>query len=289
MQKLHLITGKGGVGKSAVAAAFAFEAAQKGQKTLLVELGERGFYSNVWGRDFGFRPTPVEANLWISRWSGEDCLREYFGHLIRIQKIVDLIFDNKIMKALVRAAPALNELAILGKFTSGYRKVGPAFDYDCVVLDAYSTGHFKALLNAPRGMSEAVSFGPMGDQSRSIEQVMTDPEKTRITIVTLPEELPVTETLELAKFLRDQFRQTPDVILNKVLDVTVDDSALEKILNVTSGSDHVLAQYVLSRKQQDQQFRQELESAQMRLKRLPHFWEPTSVSLYKKLQQALSQ
>ena len=60
------------------------------------------------------------------------------------------------MRSFVRAAPGLKELAILGKLTSGIRKWGPKFEYENVVVDAYSSGHFLALLNAPKGLGELI-------------------------------------------------------------------------------------------------------------------------------------
>ncbi|MEO0336264.1 MAG: ArsA-related P-loop ATPase, partial [Pseudomonadota bacterium] len=136
-QKLHLVTGKGGVGKSTVAAGLAIKLSQSGQKTLLVELGERSFFSAAWDRDFGFAPQSVEPNLSVARWQGEDCLKEYLGYLLKVSRIAELFFENRVMKALVNSAPALKELAIAGKLTSWPRQVGPPLDFQHIVLDAY--------------------------------------------------------------------------------------------------------------------------------------------------------
>jgi anion-transporting ArsA/GET3 family ATPase len=115
-------------------------------------------------------------------------------------------------------APALPELSILGKITSGPpRFVGPKLDYDCLVVDAYATGHFLALLRAPSGMAEAVRFGPMGEQCRAIKQVICDPKICNYWVVSIAEELPVTEALELSAGIEKIVGLKPKQILNRWL------------------------------------------------------------------------
>ncbi|MCB0355718.1 MAG: P-loop NTPase, partial [Bdellovibrionales bacterium] len=144
--KIYLISGKGGVGKSSVAAALGQNFAKKGLRTLIVELGENSYFNYLFAKNFSFEPQSIGSNLDLATWSGENCLKEFIAYYIRLTKIVDLFFENKIMKTLVKAAPALHELAILGKLTSGPRKIGPELRYDRIVLDGFSSGHFLSLL-----------------------------------------------------------------------------------------------------------------------------------------------
>lgn len=229
-QEIHFVSGKGGVGKSLVAAALALKKSREGRKVLLVELGDQSFYQDFFGLSaVGFVPTELKPNLSVALWSGDACLREYATYLIKVEALSKLFFENSVMRAFVNIAPALPELAMLGKITSGPRKHGPPLPFDCIVVDAFATGHFMALMEAPKGMASAVQFGPMGEQSRSIDKCLRDPELCKYHIVTLPEELPVKESVELTERLKSEFGIDPQIIMNKVLTSPVDMKTLDKI------------------------------------------------------------
>lgn len=214
-QKIIFVTGKGGVGKSVVALAMA-QMHARNQKVLLVELGLRSFYSDFLAIQVGYQPISWKANLDIALWSGPECLREYALYLLKLESLYKLFFDNRISRTLIEVAPALSELSILGKITSGIRQVGPPLEYDVIVVDGYATGHMLALLRAPRGMNEAIRLGPMADQTRSMLDVLRHPEQCQYCIVTLPEELPAIEADELYREIVDEVGIKPSIICNKV-------------------------------------------------------------------------
>ena len=214
-QEIIFVTGKGGVGKSTVALALARKLAQQ-RRVLLVELGLRSFYADCLNVPIGYQPRRFQKNLEIALWSGTDCLREYAIHLLKIESLYKLFFENRISRALIEVAPALSELAILGKITSGIRKIGPPLDYDVIVVDSYATGHMMALLRAPRGMAEAVRFGPMAEQTATMLSTIRNPEICRYVIVSLPEELPAVEADELYRDIHDEVGIRPTILCNKV-------------------------------------------------------------------------
>ena len=197
-----------------MAASLAKSLAVQGRKTLLVELGGSRFFEFIYGERLGFEPKLLEKNLCLAIWEGEACLREYLQYLFKLSRLVDLFFDNRIMQALVHGAPGLKELALTGKITSRERRVGPELPFDEIVVDAYSTGHFLALLAAPPAMAEAISFGPMGAQSRGIQQVLSS-EGCRYLVVVTPEELPLTEGHELAHAIQRQVGRSPLIVKNR--------------------------------------------------------------------------
>ena len=211
------VSGKGGVGKSMWAASVATRLARAGKRVLLVEFGETSFFGYFYSQPVSMQPLKIEPNLHVAIWNGATCLHDYIRHLVKIDRLADLFFENKVMKALIRGAPALKELAILGKATSGVRNYGPDLDYDHIVFDSYATGHFLALLRAPVGMYEAIKFGPMGDQSKAIIATLKDPQAVEYHLVSLLEELPVSETLELHEQLSSEFSNNIKLIANKSL------------------------------------------------------------------------
>lgn len=237
-KKIVIITGKGGVGKSLISLALAAYASKKGKKVLLAELGERSYFEHVTTGPVGFEPSApfVEwPNLSLARWTGQKCLKEYVQHILKVSSLVSLFLEHPVMKAFINAAPALSDVSILGKLTSGERDVRPQLNYDLVILDAFSTGHFLSMIRAPKGLAEAIRVGPMGSQSREIHKVLTDSEVCGFGVVTLPEELPVQEAKELVGTLKEEWSVLPDIFCNQVypsppnLDAATDDAFVESL------------------------------------------------------------
>lgn len=204
------------MGKSTVAAALAFGQAQA-KKTLLVELGSRSFYRDFLGLpQVVYQPQKTPWGFDISLWSGEECLKEYAKHLLKIESLYRIFFENKVTKSLIQAAPGLPELAMMGKITSGPpRNIGPRLPYELMIIDGLSTGHFLPLVQAPKALADVVSFGPMGEQSRSIDRVLHDAHHVKYVLVTLPEELPLKEGLEFETKLSAFLGWKPTWVINK--------------------------------------------------------------------------
>ncbi len=274
--KLHFITGKGGVGKSILAQSLALKLAREGRRVLWVEVGEQNQTDN--------KPQALSPQLSHAQWAGEACLKEYILHYVKIEKMVDLFFENRVMKALVHAAPALKELAILGKITSGNRRVGPALVYDDIVVDAYATGHFRALLQAPQGMAEAIQFGPMGDQCRSILAVVKDPQVTSFYVVIIPEELPVTEGMELAQYLTENFQDNVTIVKNRWLVPPLDSNELALAKQKLQGSALEFANFLEFQLNRQHQFAERLKNQKLLVK-MPFYFIPSSKALAEKLSE----
>jgi anion-transporting ArsA/GET3 family ATPase len=224
-QRLSFVTGKGGVGKSSIAAAMAHKKTKSpsNPKVLLAEIGDQSYFQELFRFDkpleyFPFEELPKDfPGLFFSLWTGQDCLKEYARHLLKLESLYKLFFENAIMKTFIQIAPGLPELAIMGKMTSGIRHHGPPLPFDSIVMDSFATGHFLALLKAPGALAQTIKFGPMGEQSRSIDEVLKNNNYCEYIIVCLPEELPTRETIELAQKLRSEFGIRPRVVLNRCL------------------------------------------------------------------------
>jgi anion-transporting ArsA/GET3 family ATPase len=266
--EIIFITGKGGVGKSAVAGAYARRCSQQGKRTLLVELGDQSFYRDFFEiRDISYKPIQIQPNLHVALWSGLECLKEYALYLLKIEALYRLFFENSVSRALINIAPGLSELAVLGKITSGPpRNVGPRLPFDCIVVDAFASGHFMALLRAPRGLSRAITFGPMAQQSRDIHAVLSNASICRYVIVSLPEELPVVESIELSQEIQAEVGIKPVHVMNKCLDLS--DNLLQAEKNLSGFRD-----YLHEFRQRQDEMEGKFGQADISVKKLPFIFK----------------
>jgi anion-transporting ArsA/GET3 family ATPase len=213
-KNLFLVTGKGGVGKSTIAAALAYQLAQKNFNTKLVELDLDSYFSKLFEKEVTSAGVEIAENLKWARWTGMDCLSEYVDHLVKLKGLGKLFFDNPVMSKLLNIAPGLFELAILGKLTAGPRNHGPKDESDKIVLDSYATGHSLSMLMAPKVMADSVKVGPMHDQSKGIVDVI-ESSQFQILIVSTPELMAVEESLELSQKLSQNFQLKPIFVINR--------------------------------------------------------------------------
>lgn len=287
-QEIHFVTGKGGVGKSVVAAALALKKSQEGKNVLLVELGDQSFYKDFFELPaVNFHPTSIAANLSVALWTGETCLQEYAKHLIKVDALVKLFFENAVMKAFINVAPGLPELAILGKVTSGPRKHGPPLPFDCLVVDAFATGHFMALLEAPKGMAQAIQFGPMGEQSRGIDSCIRNPDLTQYHVVTLPEELPVKEASELLSQLKSEFSISAHLIMNKFITNAIPSLSLREAQTQDSDLGR-FASYLEQQMTHQKEMLQKSQAVAKNVHTLPLFFETKAWPLIEKMARSLA-
>ena len=129
-----------------------------------------------------------------------------------------MVFQNRIMAPFMAAVPGLHDLVQLGKIfdlecradRSGRRQ------WDLIVVDAPATGHGLTMLGAPRSMMALTGAGPFHDNADRVRQLIEDPDRTSLVLVSLPEELPVNETLELHHRLGDLSGQVGLCVLNEI-------------------------------------------------------------------------
>jgi anion-transporting ArsA/GET3 family ATPase len=207
-RRLLLVTGKGGVGKSTVAAALALRLASAGLRTLLCEVNADGRLGRMLGHpEVGHDVTPVEANLSMVDLEPDAAMREYVLSKIRLERVYRAVFENRMVRYFLRFVPALAETVMLGKVMWHLRQWPDApGGFDRIVLDLPATGHALALLGVPQSLVSALPSGPMATEAGWMLDLLTDPAVTSAVLVSLPEELPVNETLELAQALRGGLR-----------------------------------------------------------------------------------
>ncbi|HET9993018.1 MAG TPA: ArsA-related P-loop ATPase [Kofleriaceae bacterium] len=241
-RRLVLVLGKGGVGRSTIAAALAGNHAARGKKTLLYETNANDRFGSYFDKPaVGTTVTELAPNLSAVNTNAAAALEEYGLMILKFKSVYEMVFENRITKAFLRAIPGLDDYALLGKawFHTEEEKRGRPL-WDTVVFDLPASGHSVSMLRIPWVITETVPEGPLTRDARSIKQLLTDPQRTCAIIVTLAEEMPVNEAIELEQKLTAIGIVPQHVICNqvypehfpagspvtKVLDALVGDPAL---------------------------------------------------------------
>jgi len=201
-KRLLLISGKGGVGKSTVCASFALTASRMGKKVLVVEMDEKERISRLFGHaNVGYEGAAVYPNIHVKNLLPDLALNEFVEVQVKPKAVARQIINSQIYKYFAAAAPGLKEFVTLGKVMLLEDETGRGGRpiYDLIVVDAPATGHGVQFLRVPFAAAELVKMGWVRKQAERIIDLLTDPERTLLNIVTLPEEMPVNETVELCQ------------------------------------------------------------------------------------------
>jgi anion-transporting ArsA/GET3 family ATPase len=216
---LVVVTGKGGVGKTTVAAALGLVAARRGQRTIVAEVARRDDVSRALGGE-GIQEEELAPGLHHLSIDPERAMELYLTDQLP-SALAELLASSRTFAYLAAATPGMRELLTVGKvweLAQEDRRAPGAHPYDLVVLDAPATGHGVAILSAPRTFARTARVGRIARQGRTIDAMVTDPARTGVIAVARPEEMPVTETLTLQDALRDELGLDVGlVVVNAVL------------------------------------------------------------------------
>jgi anion-transporting ArsA/GET3 family ATPase len=227
-KRLLIFSGKGGVGKSTVTAATAVAAARQGLRILIVEIGEQERISRIFDAPVAgyagypvYRPRASGAPPIVSMCiTAKEALREYAIRSMKFQMIYNTVFENPLVRYFTAAAPGLDELTVLGKIESLHREAivpAPNARFDLMLLDGPATGHALALFGAPQTAMRMTGVGPVYGAIERIWRLLADPLRTALNIVTLPEEMPVNESIELDRETAKLGIPRGTLIVNRVL------------------------------------------------------------------------
>ena len=197
-----IVSGKGGVGKTTVAASLALVAARQGRKVCVVEVDQKGTLTKLLGgREATYEPSELTPRVWGVHITAERSLAEYLEVQYHMKRISKVFTSSHFVDYVTTAAPGLEDILILGKIWFLEKGRNTDHDFDTIIVDAPAAGHMLTFLSAPMGLSDAVRVGPIKRQSEWLVEMLQDPKRSRVHLVTLPEEMPVSETLETAAAL----------------------------------------------------------------------------------------
>jgi anion-transporting ArsA/GET3 family ATPase len=204
-RNLIYVTGKGGVGRSTVAGALALAAAQRGLRTIVCEVGEQGRLPGVFGRELqGPEELELSDGLFATSIDPQAALEEWLRTQIG-GALVRLLAQSSAFQYFVAAAPGARELVTIVKvweLAQRERWDRRAEGYDLVIVDAPASGHGVGMLRTPKTYGDLARVGPIRKQADQVTRFLRNPRRTAYVAVALPEEMPVSETLEVDRALR---------------------------------------------------------------------------------------
>jgi anion-transporting ArsA/GET3 family ATPase len=214
-RRLVFVTGKGGVGKTTIAAGLALLGAHRGKRTLVCEVDAKGNLADFYETSrFGFKPRQVQPGLFAMAMDTEASLQEYLRLQLRLPVVTRIGPLARAFEFVATAAPGVKEILTTGKFCWEVRER----HYDLVVVDAAPTGHIVGQLAAPQAINELVKVGLVRQQTGWLMDILGDPSTTGLVIVTTPEEMPVNETIELSARVREETNvDLAGIVVNRVL------------------------------------------------------------------------
>jgi len=203
-----IVAGKGGVGKTTVSAALARAAALAGLSTLIIEVEGKSGLATLFGQPaFDYEEVTLSpgggpdgaADVSARTLTPDDALVEYLEDH-GMSRISRRLVTSGAVDMVATAAPGIKDILILGKV----KQLEQKRHADLIVLDAPAAGHAISFLRSARGLMDAVRVGPINTQARDVLELLTDPARCQVVLVTLPEETPVNELVETAYSLEDE-------------------------------------------------------------------------------------
>jgi anion-transporting ArsA/GET3 family ATPase len=216
--RLLLVTGKGGTGKTTVAASLAVAAGLRGRRTLVAEVEGRQGLAGLFGRrSLDHREVKVGERVNALAIDPDESLREYLARY-GFAPLARLLTWAHLNRFITAAAPGLGDVLLVGKvWEAATRQARDSQEaYDLVVLDGPPTGRVVPFLRAPQTVAELARVGPIRHQADRVRDLLDDPGLTAVVLTCLPEELPVTETLEGVASLRAAGLPVAAVVANRV-------------------------------------------------------------------------
>jgi anion-transporting ArsA/GET3 family ATPase len=231
--KFVVVVGKGGVGKSTVAASLALAHAAAGKRVLLAMCNAKERLSYMLGVEpIGHEIVQVSERVHAVNMEPGAALEEYGLMILKVRALYKLVFENRFVSAFLRGTPGMEAWAMLGKAQYHAFETRPDGSprYDTVIVDAPATGHGLDLLRVPKVIVDVAPPGLLRREAEKAWKLFSDPRQSGVLLVTLPEELPTNETLELYRTLRGELGlPVCGVAMNMVHERLFDDGTRKQV------------------------------------------------------------
>jgi anion-transporting ArsA/GET3 family ATPase len=217
--RLLFITGKGGTGKTTVAAALGRRAVELGERVLIVDTARDGRLSDLFaGPELTSTPQPLQPRLDALSVEPRALVEAYFAGLLRIPFVSRRLLSSRTFNAVTAAAPGITEFLLLEQILGWVEPgLGRRRRYGVVIVDGPATGHALKLLRVPRNVLSMVPAGPLATTARRMLALLHEPRRTQIVLVAVPEEMSVRETIETWETLTDELAlRVARPVLNRV-------------------------------------------------------------------------
>jgi MinD-like ATPase involved in chromosome partitioning or flagellar assembly len=195
-----IVAGKGGVGKTTVTATLATTAARAGLSVLIVEVeGKSGLPAMFGAPPLGYEEFDLDAGIRARFLTSDAALVDYLvSH--GMKRISKRLVASGALEVVATAVPGMKDILVLGKVKS----IEESRAADLIVVDAPAAGHAITFLLSARGLLDAVRVGPVRKQAQDVVELISDPERCQVMLVTLAEETPVSEVIETAFAVEDR-------------------------------------------------------------------------------------
>ncbi|MGC4121861.1 MAG: ArsA-related P-loop ATPase [Myxococcales bacterium] len=239
-----LVTGKGGVGKTTFAAALARVAAGQGKRVLVAEVASEGNVPSplaeaLGARSSGEEPVAISPGIRAVQLTPSMGHRRFLQDTFPVKALADAAMRSTAIRRFLHAAPAFGEMGVLYRMLDLMRqkRSNGTFEHEIAVVDLPATGHALAITQLPEVILKIIPGGPIGRAVREGLSLLTDARFTATLVVTLPEGLPVSESLELVEGLGKHQVPLSAMVANRVPSdpFTADERAELDSLNAATG------------------------------------------------------
>lgn len=218
-----LVTGKGGVGKTTVAASLARFAAQSGRRVLVAEIGGEDTAASALADALGApkitdEPREIAQNLSIASLAPALGHQRFLRDVLPMKILADAAMRAGAIRRFLSAAPTFPEMGVLYRLLDLVRakRRDGTYAHETIVVDLPATGHALALSQIPASLLRVIPTGPIAEAVKEGLSLLTDPARTGAVVVTLPETLPVSEAIELVGGIREHHIPLARVVVNRV-------------------------------------------------------------------------